>query len=139
MARVLRPNAWVSLQFHNSDDAVWSSIQRSVESAGFQVEAAVVMDKNQASFKGLRHERYGEKVANFDLVIHLRRSGAQGTAVVRAVVSRDELADNWSSTWRRRRLLGALRRSCTAVAMRYLLSVGGDLDGWSFGLSKNCA
>ena len=71
ISRVTRPGAWVSLQFHNSDDAVWSSIQNAVNSAGLRVEAAVVMDKGQASFKGLRHDDKGEKVANFDLVMHL--------------------------------------------------------------------
>ncbi len=132
IARVLRPNAWASLQFHNSDDAVWSSIQRSVEAAGFQVEAAVIMDKNQASFKGLRHERYGEKVANFDLVMHLRRSGPCSTAVVRAVVSREQLV---AELERHLATAPPSRRTTPflhSVAMRYLLSVGGDLRGWRF-------
>ena len=91
ISRVMRPGAWASLQFHNSDDAVWSSIQNAVDSAGLRVEAAVVMDKGQASFKGLRHEDKGEKVANFDLVMHLAEETQPGPNVQRREVDRAEI------------------------------------------------
>ena len=52
VSRVMRPGAWASLQFHNSDDAVWSSIQNAVDLAGLRVEAAVVMDKGAGVIQG---------------------------------------------------------------------------------------
>ena len=61
ISRVMRPGAWASLQFHNSDDAVWSAIQNAIDAAGLRVEAAVVMNKGQASFKGLRYEGGGRR------------------------------------------------------------------------------
>ena len=91
ISRVMRPGAWASLQFHNSDDAVWSSIQSAVDSAGLRVEAAVVMDKGQASFKGLRHEDKGEKVANFDLVMHLASGARAGAGTQRREADRAEI------------------------------------------------
>lgn len=130
LARVLRPNAWASLQFHNSDDAVWSAIGRSVEAAGFNVGAAVVMDKGQLSFKGLRHEGKGEKVANFDLVMHLHRH--EGNPSERKVVSSAEVAAELA-----RFMNGApaARRTTPwahSTVMRFLLAEGADLNGWSF-------
>lgn len=137
IARVLRPNAWVSLQFHNSDDAVWSSVQRSIETAGFQVAAAVAMDKHQASFKGLRHERYGEKVANFDLVMHLRRAGARRNVERTSQATREALVAEME-----RHLLSASPAHRTtpwlhSVAMRFLLAHDANLIGWSFVAIEN--
>lgn len=91
IGRVLRPGGWASLQFHNSDDAVWSAIQNAVDAAGLRVEAAVVMDKGQASFKGLRHHHRGEKVANFDLVLHLASISQRGTCPQRREIGRPEI------------------------------------------------
>ncbi len=73
LARVLRPRAWASVMFHNSDDEVWSALQRSVEAAGFEVGAAVAFDKSQPSFKAIKGRLAGERVPAFDVVLHLRR------------------------------------------------------------------
>lgn len=131
IGRVLRPNAWASLQFHNSDDAVWSSIQHAVERASFEVGGAVVMDKNQASFKGLRHAAQGERVANFDLVMHLMH-GAAPRRVERCQVSSETivavLADHLSTCPPSQRTTPWLH----SVAMRWLLAENADLEGWSF-------
>lgn len=131
VARVLRPNAWASLQFHNSDDAVWSSIGRSVERAGFAVGSAVVMDKGQLSFKGLRHAGKGEKVTSFDLVMHLCR-GDETTVTPRRVIARDDVITEVT------RFMGDAppsRRTTPwahSTVMRFLLANGADLGGWSF-------
>lgn len=132
VGRVLRPGAWASLQFHNSDDAVWSAIQNAVDSAGLRVEAAVVMDKGQASFKGLRHHRRGEKVANFDLVLHLASMSRRGTCPRRREIGRPEI----------RRVLEAYvadqppsRRTTPwlhSQTMRHLMASGASPAGWSF-------
>ncbi len=133
ISRILRPNGWVSLQFHNSDDAVWSSVQSAVENANLQVATAVVMDKGQASFKGLRHASRGERVANFDLVMHIEpRLATASTSTPRPKKSGEEIAQE---------LRGWLadqppsRRTTPWIhsqVMRFLLDNGSDLDGWSF-------
>jgi DNA modification methylase len=73
ITRVLRPNCWASVMFHNSSDEVWSALQRALETAGFQVSAAVAFDKSQPSFKGLKGRLIGERVPSFDLVLHMQR------------------------------------------------------------------
>lgn len=132
IGRVLRPGAWASLQFHNSDDAVWSAIQNAVDTAGLSVEAAVVMDKGQASFKGLRHHQRGEKVASFDLVLHLASVSQRGTCPERRETGRIEIL----------RVLEAYVADqppsrCTtpwlhSQAMRHLIASGASPTGWSF-------
>lgn len=132
ISRVMRPGAWASLQFHNSDDAVWSSIQNAVDSAGLRVEAAVVMDKGQASFKGLRHEDKGEKVANFDLVMHLAAGTQASPNAQRREVDRAEIEKElWEYVARQ----PASRRTTPwlhSQVMRYLLAEGASPAGWSF-------
>jgi DNA modification methylase len=128
IARILRPNAWASLQFHNSDDSVWSSIQRAIETAGFTIGAAVVMDKGQASFKGLRHEGKGEKVANFDVVMHLHC----GDQAARSDVSRGDVAAELARFMTTASPARRTTPSLHSVAMRYLLAEQADLEGWSY-------
>jgi 16S rRNA G966 N2-methylase RsmD len=138
IARVMRKNSWASLQFHNSDDAVWSTIQNAVDSAGLQVEAAVVMDKGQASFKGLRHEGRGEKVANFDLVMHLAPVGSHENSSRRSVAAEEikrELRTYVANQPPSRRTTPWLH----SQVMRYLLAEGASPAGWSFAaVEKMC-
>jgi len=132
ISRAMRPGAWASLQFHNSDDAVWSAIQSAVDSAGLSVEAAVVMDKGQASFKGLRHEDKGEKVANFDLVMHLAVGSTPGSRTQRREVDRTEIAKELREYIA---LQPPSRRTTPwlhSQVMRYLLAEGASPAGWSF-------
>ena len=132
ISRAMRPGAWASLQFHNSDDAVWSAIQSAVDSAGLLVEAAVVMDKGQASFKGLRHEDKGEKVANFDLVMHLAAGTQTASNTQRREVDRTEIEKELREYVARQ---PASRRTTPwlhSQVMRYLLAEGASPAGWSF-------
>jgi hypothetical protein len=116
---------------------VWSTIQNAVDAAGLQVEAAVVMDKGQASFKGLRHEGRGEKVANFDLVMHLASVGAHVQDGTRRSVTRDEIEADL-----RNYIAGQppSRRTTPwlhSQVMRYLLASGASPTGWSFAAVEN--
>jgi 16S rRNA G966 N2-methylase RsmD len=72
VARVMKPGAWASVVFHNSDDTVWSALEQALESAGLQLEAAVAFDKTQPSFKGIKQLTSRERVPSFDVVLHLR-------------------------------------------------------------------
>ena len=49
--RVLKPGRWMTVEFHNSQNAVWNSIQEALQRAGFIVASVSTLDKQQASFK----------------------------------------------------------------------------------------
>ena len=49
-SRVLKPGRWITIEFHNSQNAVWSAIQHSIELAGLVVADVRVLDKQQHSF-----------------------------------------------------------------------------------------
>ena len=49
--RVLKPNRWITVEFHNSQNAVWNAITEALSRAGFVVADVRVLDKKQGSFK----------------------------------------------------------------------------------------
>lgn len=49
--RVLKPNRWITTEFHNSKSSVWNSIQNSIIKAGFIIAQVSTLDKVQGSFK----------------------------------------------------------------------------------------
>ncbi|MFN2469625.1 MAG: DNA methyltransferase [Gaiellaceae bacterium] len=49
--RVLKPGRWMTIEFSNSSNAVWSAIQQALASAGFVVADTRVLDKEQHSFR----------------------------------------------------------------------------------------
>jgi 16S rRNA G966 N2-methylase RsmD len=51
MFRILKPNRWITIEFHNSKASVWNSIHRAVKSAGFTIAQVSVLDKKVGSFK----------------------------------------------------------------------------------------
>jgi len=51
MYRILKPNRWITVEFHNSKASVWNAIQDALTKAGFIVAQVTVLDKQQGSFK----------------------------------------------------------------------------------------
>lgn len=51
--RVLKPGRWMTVEFSNTQAAVWNSIQTSLQEAGFVVANVSVLDKKQGSFKSV--------------------------------------------------------------------------------------
>lgn len=49
--RILKPNRWLTVEFHNSKNAVWNAIQESLMRAGFVIADVRILDKRQGSFK----------------------------------------------------------------------------------------
>lgn len=49
--RVLKPARWITIEFHNSQNAVWNAIQEALLSAGFVVADVRTLDKKQTSLK----------------------------------------------------------------------------------------
>jgi DNA modification methylase/predicted RNA-binding Zn-ribbon protein involved in translation (DUF1610 family) len=49
--RVLKPNRWMTVEFHNSQNAVWNAIQEALLRAGFIIADVRTLDKKQGSFR----------------------------------------------------------------------------------------
>ena len=52
--RILKPNRWITVVFHNSKNSVWNAIQESLLKAGFIVADVRVLDKKQGSFNQVK-------------------------------------------------------------------------------------
>lgn len=48
--RVLKPGRWMTVEFHNSQNAVWNAIQEALLRAGFMVADVRTIDKQQGTF-----------------------------------------------------------------------------------------
>ena len=62
--RILKPGRWITVEFHNSKNAVWTAIQESLGRAGFIIADVSVLDKGMKTKKQM-HARAVDK----DLVI----------------------------------------------------------------------
>lgn len=49
--RLLKPGRWMTVEFHNSQNRVWTAIQEGIQHAGFVVCDVRTLDKKQGSFK----------------------------------------------------------------------------------------
>jgi len=49
--RILKPNRWITVEFHNSKNAVWNSIQESIQKSGFIIADVRTLDKQHNSLK----------------------------------------------------------------------------------------
>jgi hypothetical protein len=63
--RMLKPGRWMTVEFHNSHNAVWNAIQEAILSAGFIVADVRVLDKQQKSYRQVT----ATSAAKQDLVI----------------------------------------------------------------------
>lgn len=49
--RVLKPGHWITIEFHNSKNAVWNAIQEGLQQAGFVVADVRTLDKQHGTFQ----------------------------------------------------------------------------------------
>jgi DNA modification methylase len=49
--RVLKPGRWMTVEFHNSQNSVWTAIQEAAMEAGFIIADVRTLDKKQNTFK----------------------------------------------------------------------------------------
>ena len=91
--RVLKPNRWASVVFHNSSSDVWQAVQDACVDAGFTLGSAVMFDKQQKSFKGIKGESAGERVANYDVVLNLQKRAPVIVATESGVASEARLIE----------------------------------------------
>ncbi len=53
--RVLKPNSWMTVEFHNSSNAVWNSIREALSDAGFVIASVRILDKRKGTTKQLSY------------------------------------------------------------------------------------
>ncbi len=49
--RVLKPGRWLTVEFHNSKNTVWTALQEALENSGFVIADVRVLDKQHGSIK----------------------------------------------------------------------------------------
>lgn len=91
--RVLKPGRWASIVFHNSSAEVWEAVRRACLDAGFTLGSAVMFDKRQRSFKGIKGITEGESVANYDVVLNLQKRPPLMAATETEVASEARLVE----------------------------------------------
>jgi DNA modification methylase len=68
--RILKPNRWMTVEFHNSSAEIWKIIQNGIAKSGFIIAQISVLDKQQMTMK---QYAYATSVKN-DLVINAYKS-----------------------------------------------------------------
>jgi len=69
--RVLKPERWMTVEFHNSQNRVWNAIQEAMLRAGFVVADVRTLDKQQETYK-----QSIQKLVKADLVISAYKPAA---------------------------------------------------------------
>ena len=54
--RILKPNRWITLEFHNSKASIWRIIQESLIKSGFIIAQVVTLDKQKGTTKQLSYD-----------------------------------------------------------------------------------
>jgi len=92
--RVLRPNRWLSLCYHDTSEGTWALIQDIMAESGFivdQADAALFIDTGQKSY----NQKVADKVNKRDLVINFRKpKPGEVTATVAITGDEDETTFN---------------------------------------------
>lgn len=129
--RVLKSSGWVTLVFHNTDPAVWRSIQNAAENAGFEIQESDALARQQQSHKGYKGRSGLEKVAHFDVVMNLQKRKSQVCTTMLKVTDTalSEVVDNLLETPEAKR--NGLQWVHSSV-LRELLNHGFDLSSVSF-------
>jgi DNA modification methylase len=85
MFRVLKPGRWATVEFNNSDGAVFQAIKNAIQEAGFDVANMLLFDKKLKTFKQVKGEKGEEDVVDKDVLFNLHKP-----AVTRAQVSPED-------------------------------------------------
>lgn len=133
MKRVLKPNGWLTLVFHNTDADVWKALQDASAEAGFRVDGAAGLDRQQQSHKGYKGRSGEEDVAHFDVVLSMQKTGAgaarkSGELAVTDNVLRDRLVLLSASD---ERIATSVQWAHSAI-IRLLIAENYDLSDVSF-------
>jgi DNA modification methylase len=73
--RVLKPNAWFTIMFHNSSEKVWQALQQAISNSSFSIIGTQYFDKKHGTFK----QFVSDNAVGYDLVMHCRKLPANNT------------------------------------------------------------
>jgi DNA modification methylase len=141
--RVLKRGAAATVVFQNTDSSVWEALVAASVDAGFAIESVEVLHKSQPSFKGVKAQQDGERVAASDVVLTLRRDAPNAPLQEASDIEpvwlavQDELRRNGTS--KRQRTTGHLYAVAVAAALGAGVPAGmatfAALEGW---LAMHC-
>jgi len=89
--RVLKAGKWLTVEFHNSQNAVWTAIHEAVESAGFVVADVRTLDKKKGTTKQLT---FANSVKQ-DLIISAYKPDEELVERIQSTVGSEEGAWNF--------------------------------------------
>ena len=81
MFRVLKPGRWATVEFNNSDGAVFEAIKEAVRKAGFEIANMLLLDKQQKTFKQVKGAEGVEDVVDKDVLFNLHKPAVVRTEV----------------------------------------------------------
>ena len=84
MFRILKPDRWATVEFNNSDGAVFEAVKLAIRQAGFEIVNMLLLDKEQRTFKQVKGAEGVEDVVDKDVLFNLHKP-AEACAEVRAV------------------------------------------------------
>jgi hypothetical protein len=56
MYHILKPGRWMTVEFHNSKNIIWNTIQQSILKAGFIIAGVKILDKKYGTFKQILNQ-----------------------------------------------------------------------------------
>ena len=65
--RILKPDRWITIEFHSPKAEIWKIIQKSIISSGFMVAQVAILDKKQGT---INQDRNIENAVKNDLIIN---------------------------------------------------------------------
>jgi 16S rRNA G966 N2-methylase RsmD len=71
--RVLKPNRFATIEFNNSDGAVFEAIKRALLAAGFHIDNMLLLDKTGKTYKQMKAVVDGEDVVDKDVLFNLHK------------------------------------------------------------------
>ncbi len=80
MYRVLKPNRWMSMAFHNSSAKVWDALYRSIIDSGFVLIGTQILDRKHATLKQL----VSDNAVGYDVVLHCKKYAVDRRKTVRS-------------------------------------------------------
>ena len=73
MFRVLKPGRWATVEFNNSDGAVFEAVKQAIRQAGFEIANMLLLDKQQKTFKQVKGAEGVEDVVDKDVLFNLHK------------------------------------------------------------------
>lgn len=84
--KVLKPGHWMTVEFHNSQNSVWNSIQESLQIAGFIIADVRTIDKKQGAFNQVNFSFAVKQ----DLIITCYKPNEEIESIVTGISSTEE-------------------------------------------------